>query len=199
MLPRKFCKWLSNPGFSHGHEQTCCINTPWWNHQCAQLGSNNLIPSQAANTVLDSKDQAGPSDSEECFFFNAEGVEKYATGYDWGSSGRLCASQFGVRWDFPLAAFTHSSSKLAVHVNTKEGQEECRRWMPMDGGRGGIKRGWWVGEARERWWLAGQRRQKWCEVCFSCVRLCSRWLGFFLSQCGTHRFQRLKSFLRYMV
>lgn len=53
-------------------------------------------------------------------FFIAEEVEKHAAGYDWGSSVRLCASQFGVCRDSPLAAFTHSSSKPAVRVNIKE-------------------------------------------------------------------------------
>lgn len=54
-------------------------------------------------------------------FLHAEGVEKYAAGYDWGSSDRLWASQNGVRWDSPLAAFTHSKPKTG-HVNLKDQQ-----------------------------------------------------------------------------
>lgn len=111
-------------------------------------------------------------------FFNAKGVGKYAAGYDWGSSGRLCASQFGVRWDFPLAAFTHSSSKLAVHVNTKEGREECRRWMLTERRESGYETRVMGGRGKTEMMACGAKTSEVMRSLFSCVRLCSRWLFF---------------------
>lgn len=104
-------------------------------------------------------------------FFIAEGEGGYAAGYNWGSSGRLCASQFGVCWDSPLAAFTHSSNRLAVHVNIKEGweTEEGGCWQRRE--REWERARWWVGEAERGDGLV-------CQA----VRLCSGHLDLF-SRC----------------